>query len=143
MTQTLDARDHGIAITESDHRRLDEILQSEGHRHVNPALLRALRQELERSNVVPDSDVSSVVVTMNTQVRVRDLDLGGTAVYTLVYPEQADIETGKISVLAPMGLALLGARLGDTVEFDTPGGRRRLKIVKVPYQPEAWGHTHL
>jgi regulator of nucleoside diphosphate kinase len=63
--------------------------------------------------------------------------------YTLVYPDEADFNAGKVSVLAPMGTALLGARAGQVVEFDAPGGRRRMKVVKILDQPEAAGDVHL
>ena len=63
--------------------------------------------------------------------------------YTLVYPDEADINEGKLSVLAPLGTALLGMRVGDIVEFEAPAGTRRLKIERVLYQPEAAGDLHL
>ena len=84
---------------------------------------------------------------MHSRVRVRDLaDEAAPAAaetYTLVYPDEANIPERKLSVLAPMGAALLGAREGQVVEFQTPGGARRLKVVKVVYQPETAGDFHL
>jgi len=74
---------------------------------------------------------------------VRDLKAQESETYTLVYPAQADINENKLSVLAPLGMALLGTRLGQIVEFDAPGGQRRLKIEKILYQPEACGDFHL
>jgi regulator of nucleoside diphosphate kinase len=60
-----------------------------------------------------------------------------------VYPDDADVNDGKLSVLAPLGTALLGASVGDVVEFRTPGGVRRLKVERILYQPEAAGDFHL
>ena len=80
---------------------------------------------------------------MHSQVRVRDPKSDEVGTYTLVYPDAADITDGKLSVLAPMGAALLGARQGQVVKFETPGGVRRLKVLKILYQPETAGDFHL
>ena len=69
-------------------------------------------------------------------LRVRDLDSGARAVYTLVFPSDADIERRRISILAPIGTALIGYRVGDRIEWRTPGGTRRLEIEEVLYEPE-------
>jgi regulator of nucleoside diphosphate kinase len=74
---------------------------------------------------------------MQSTMRVRDLDTGARAVYTLVFPSEADIEKGCISVLAPIGTALIGYRAGDRVEWPTPGGEKRFQIEEVLFQPEA------
>ena len=79
------------------------------------------------------------VVTMHSTVRVRDVDSGTSMVYTLVFPVEADIEQQRISVLAPIGTALLGFRTADIFEWKTPGGTRRLQIEEVLLQPEAAG----
>jgi regulator of nucleoside diphosphate kinase len=63
--------------------------------------------------------------------------------YTLVYPDEADIELDKVSVLAPVGLAMLGKRVGDTIRFNAPAGSRQLKIKEIHYQPEAAGELYL
>lgn len=102
-----------------------------------------LRGELQRRTVVSPTQVPRDVVTMHSQVRVRDLRLDEAELYTLVYPEEADLESGRISVLAPIGTALLGARPGQVVRSDTPSGPRLLKIERILYQPEAAGDYHL
>ena len=73
---------------------------------------------------------------MNSTVRVRDLDTEEESVYTLAYPHQADATRGRISVLAPIGTALLGYREGDIVEWQVPARLKRLQIVEVIFQPE-------
>ena len=83
------------------------------------------------------------VVTMHSKASVRGLRADESEIYTLVFPDDADINAGKLSVLAPLGTALLGARAGQVVEFAAPGGTRRLRVEKVLYQPEAAGHLHL
>ena len=82
------------------------------------------------------------VVTMNSEVLVRDLDSKKEMTVTLVFPSEADLEQGKISILAPVGTALLGYRVGDTIEWKVPGRVRRLRVEKVLYQPEAAGDYH-
>jgi len=74
---------------------------------------------------------------MQSTVRVRDVDTGKTVVYTLAFPAEADIDKNRISVLAPIGTALIGYRAGDRVEWPTPGGVKRLQIEEVIFQPEA------
>jgi regulator of nucleoside diphosphate kinase len=103
----------------------------------------ALKDELDRGTVVAPGGVPKGVVTMHSRVRVRDVEEDETETYSLVYPDEADINDGKLSVLAPLGTALLGTRVGDVVEFDAPAGTRRLKVERVLYQPEAAGDFHL
>lgn len=79
---------------------------------------------------------------MNSRLRVRDVDSGRDLTLTIVFPSDADLEQGKISIVAPIGTALLGYRVGDTVEWRVPAGVRRLKIEEILYQPEAAGHYH-
>jgi regulator of nucleoside diphosphate kinase len=76
---------------------------------------------------------------MHSTVRVRDVNSGSSMVYTLVFPVDADVAQQRISVLAPIGTALLGFRSGDVFEWKTPGGTRRLQIEEVLFQPEAAG----
>jgi regulator of nucleoside diphosphate kinase len=73
---------------------------------------------------------------MNSTVRLRDLDTGEEETYTLVYPAQANVEENRISVLAPVGTAIIGYRVGDAVTWRVPGGRVRLRVEEVLYQPE-------
>lgn len=132
-----------IVITTADFDRLRGLLDSPRYRSTQAPLLLALREELERGQVVPADAVPKGVVTMHSQVRVRDLKAQESETYTLVYPDEADINENKLSVLAPLGMALLGTRIGQVVKFDAPGGPRRLKIEKILYQPESSGDFHL
>jgi regulator of nucleoside diphosphate kinase len=132
-----------IIITEKDFDRLQGVVDSPRYRATHAALLMALKNELERGKVVAADEVPTRVVTMHSQVRIRDLRTDDSETYTLVYPEEADINDGKLSVLAPLGTALLGTRAGQVVKFDVPAGQRRLKVEKIIYQPEAAGDFHL
>jgi regulator of nucleoside diphosphate kinase len=80
---------------------------------------------------------------MNSKVRVRDMQSGEVKDYTLVFPHQADVTEDRISVLAPIGTALLGYKAGDVIELSVPDGTRVLKVESVLYQPEASGDFHL
>jgi regulator of nucleoside diphosphate kinase len=133
----------GVVITEADFDRLKHLVDSPRYRATHPVLLTTLKKELERGTVVAPGEMPEGVVTMHSRVRVRDLKAGESETYTLVYPDEADILAGRLSVLAPLGIALLGARVGQVVEFDAPAGTRRLKVEKVLYQPEAARDFHL
>jgi len=93
--------------------------------------------------VVAPEEVPADVVTMNSKVRVRDVAMNEVTTYTLVFPEQANIEQNKISVVEPIGTAMLGQRTGDEFEWQVPAGPVRLRVEEVLYQPEAVGHFHL
>jgi len=105
--------------------------------------LEALEKELNRAKIMDPKRIPEDVVTMNSMVRLCDLESGEEMIYTIVYPSEADIEHRKISILAPIGTALLGYRVGDTVEWTVPSGTRILKIQEVLYQPEAAGDYEL
>jgi regulator of nucleoside diphosphate kinase len=96
--------------------------------------LQALRGELQRAHIVPAGKVPPDVITMNSRVLLYDLELRETEEYTLVYPEDADITLDRISVLAPVGTAILGYRVGDVVEWYVPAGLRRLRVEAVVQQ---------
>ena len=106
-------------------------------------LLERLDEKLANATVVAPETMRPDVVTMNSKVRLRDLDEGEEVTYTLVFPDQANIEEGKISVVAPVGTAMLGRRVGDEFEWEVPAGSVRLRVEEVLYQPEAAGHYNL
>ena len=129
-----------ILITEEDMGRLRELVrQGRATARRDADHLAGLDQELSRAEVVASGEISADVVTMHSTVRVRDVDGGRSAVYTIVFPVDADLERNRISVLAPIGTALIGYRAGDLIEWATPGGTKRLQIEEVLFQPEAAG----
>ncbi len=135
---------HGIVVTRQDYDRLNVLVTSGLDSPTRPRqLILDLRGELERAVIVDPKDVPQDVVTMRSVVRVVDLDTNKEEEYRLVYPQEADIREGKISILAPVGTAIIGAREGETIEWNVPNGLRRLKIKKVTYQPEAAGDFSL
>lgn len=101
-----------------------------------------LRAELDRAEVVEPQAMPPDVVTMNSAVRFA-LESGEEFCLTLVYPKDMDGSADRISVLAPVGSALLGLSAGDYIEWPRPGGGlMRVRIVEVVYQPERAGEFH-
>jgi len=98
---------------------------------------------LEHARVVTPADVPPDVITMNSKARLRDLDTGEEMIFTLVFPGEASIEHDRISVVAPIGTAMLGQRVGDEFEWEVPAGSVRLRVEEMLYQPEAAGDFHL
>jgi len=91
---------------------------------------------LERAEVVSAERVPPDVVTMNSQIRIHDLDAGRQAVYTLVFPGEADIAKNRISVLAPLGAALLGYPVADLLGCAAPGAKKRLRVKEIVSRPD-------
>ena len=136
--------DRAIYITEYDIVRLRNLLEdakATGYRGRDD--LKELEAELNRGTVVAPQEVPGDVITMNSKARLIDLDTGEEMIYTLVFPDDADIDQNKISVLAPIGTAMLGYRVSDTFEWQVPEGLRRLSVEEILYQPEAAGDYHL
>ena len=138
MNTVLDTR--VIYITDADMKRLRPLI--EGMKNSRDDL-RGLQAELENARVVAPADVPSDVITMNSKARLRDLDTGEEMIFTLVFPGNASIEHDRISVVAPIGTAMLGHRVGDEFEWEVPAGSVRLRVEEVLYQPEAAGDFHL
>lgn len=131
-------KDKPILITDEDLLHLRRLLASKGKLEgQDKAHLRDLKAELDRAVVVSAKEVPPHVLTMRSRFRLRDLDTGDVAEYTLVYPGEADISRGKLSVLAPIGMALLGYQELDTVEWRVPAGLKRFRIEQILYQPQA------
>ena len=129
-----------IQITQFDLERLQKLLvDAQATDYRKSEYLEKLQAEIHRAQVVEPKDIPSDVVTMNSTVSIVDRDTKEEEVYTLVFPEDANVREGKVSILAPIGTAMLGYEVGDTFEWDVPAGKRRLQIKKILYQPEASG----
>jgi regulator of nucleoside diphosphate kinase len=98
--------------------------------------LSALQAELDRAEIVARENTPPDVITMNSRAELLDLDSSERMELTVVFPRDANIDDGKISVLAPLGTAMLGQRVGDEFEWPVPYGRRRLKVLAILFQPE-------
>jgi regulator of nucleoside diphosphate kinase len=131
-----------ILVTETDLERLERLIALQRRRESSAC--DALDEELARAEVVPSREIPPEVVTMNSRARFVDEDRGEEMEVTLVYPPDADATQGRVSVLAPVGAALLGLTVGQSIEWPLPhGGTRRMRVSAVVYQPEAAGDLHL
>ncbi|WFB35463.1 nucleoside diphosphate kinase regulator [Kiritimatiellota bacterium B12222] len=133
-----------IYITAFDKKRLTELMDvAQEFNFQDRNDLKTIQEELERAKVVDSTKIPENVVTMNSRLRFVDLEDGEKSEVTLVFPANANIESGNLSILSPIGTALLGYAQGDEIEWDVPGGKRRLLIEEILYQPEAAGDLHL
>jgi len=130
-----------IILTRLDVQRLERLIDS---LEDDTPGVEALQAELDRADaVVGHDEVPAGVVTMNSRVHCREEISGKDYHLTLVYPEQAGGE-GTVSVLAPIGTALLGLQVGQHIDWPAPGGKvLKLELLAVEYQPEAAGDRHL
>jgi regulator of nucleoside diphosphate kinase len=134
-----------IYITEVDLARLRKLIEAARDRGVdsNTPYMNKLEGELERANIVDPKEIAMDAITMRSKVRLKDLESRKEMIYSLVFPNEADVDEGRISVLAPVGTAMIGYRVGDIIEWEVPSGLRRLKVEEVLYQPEASGDYQL
>ena len=127
---------NSITITQPDLLRLAHLLRA----HVRTCpYLTALERQLAVASLAPDAGVPPDVVTMGSRFRFTDRRTGESETYRLVYPEEADLDRGRLSVFAPIGSAVLGRRAGETVWWNVPSGLRVVRIDEVLYQPERDG----
>lgn len=130
-----------IYITEFDKQRLMKFIEEElrNTQSLDDAM-KKLKNEVENAKVVSSQEIPHDVITMNSavQLHLNDEDIE----VTLVFPEEADFSNNKMSVLSPIGTAILGYREGDTVEWAVPSGITQIHIKKIIYQPEASGDYH-
>lgn len=136
-------RDLPIVITRADAAKLRELIATPGRAGRDQDHVQELSAELERARIADAAEVSADLIGIHSQVRVLDLENGTRRELTLVLPPESDPAHGRISVLAPLGTALLGYRAGDEVEWQMPGGLRRVRIEHVgpprpaPHAPQA------
>uniref|UniRef100_C6E2N8 GreA/GreB family elongation factor n=1 Tax=Geobacter sp. (strain M21) TaxID=443144 RepID=C6E2N8_GEOSM len=133
-----------VIVTEFDMERLEALIEKVRSTQTRDSKnLQELGEELVRAEVVDPAGIPPDVITMNSKVCLQDLDSKEELVYTLVFPNESDLASGKISILAPVGTAMIGFRTGDSITWPVPGGMKNLKVKKVLYQPEAAGDYHL
>ncbi|NBA94361.1 nucleoside diphosphate kinase regulator [Pseudomonas sp. R5(2019)] len=130
-----------LTLTRLDVQRLERLLEDLDEDLPGVA---ALQAELDRAeNVVGHDEVPAGVVTMNSRVHCREESSGKDYHLTLVYPKDAGPE-GTVSILAPIGCALLGLQVGEQIDWPAPGGKTlKLVLLEVEYQPEAAGDYDL
>jgi len=136
--------DKPIFITENDMNRLRGLVKSSRESlKTDEKYLHLLEIELNKAQIVKSTEISSDVITMHSEVHLRDMKTNEETIYRIVYPHQADADKGYVSILAPIGTALLGYSVGDVIEWNVPAGVAKWKVVKIAYQPEAAGDYHL
>ncbi len=129
-----------IIMSSLDWDRLDQLMAEPANRRLPVAA--ALQRELDRARIVEPNEVPPEVVTMNSTIRFMDETSKAESKLTLVYPVAAGA-AGTVSVLAPVGSALLGLSVGQTIAWPMPGGRTaQLRVLEVLRQPEAMGEFH-
>jgi regulator of nucleoside diphosphate kinase len=134
-------RNTRIVLTSRDFDRLEALLRSLPPNGFPDKA--NLERELERAEVVPPENIPPNVVTMNSTVRFKIADSSEDLHLTLVYPKDVGSQPDRISVLAPIGSALLGLSVGDELEWPRPGGgMTKVRVVDVVYQPERSGELH-
>lgn len=129
-----------VTVTDVDSDRIRQLIEnppSSDRQDVRS--LESLERDLSDADVLPAIQIDPDIVTIGSQVRVRDLDTQRIRVVRVVLPASADADADRISVLAPLGRAVLGRRVGDHVEWRAPGGLRRLRVEAILYQPEREG----
>src|SRR4051794_37470696 len=131
-----------IHITEYDRERLERLLERPPFQ-ASTGYLEGLRSELNRAVVVEPERIPPDVITMNSLASLVEADSAEEESFTLVFPKDADADSGRISVMAPLGTAMLGYRVGDVFEWVVPMGKKRWRVARVIYQPEAAGDYHL
>ena len=130
-----------IIINEFDAERIDRLLEQPAY--ANSPVANALNDELDRALMCAPEAMPHDVVSMNSTVRFRDLTSGEERVRTLVFPAQMADSATQLSVLAPVGAALLGLRVGSAIHWELPGGAStHLEVLELLYQPEAAGEFH-
>lgn len=134
-----------VLLTRFDHDRLGQLLEylRRQERPADDPVADALEEELQQATLVASAQVPATVVTMNSMVTAVDPENGRRNTITLVFPRDAQPGEGRVSVLAPLGLALLGARVGQEISWSTPRGTRRLRVERIDFQPEAAGRFDL
>ena len=131
-------KNNSIRITSLDVQRLRKVLDNPDLKQQKP-YLQELQREIDQAVIVESNKIAANTITMNSTVQLVDLDTDERMIVTLVYPENANMQEGKISVLAPVGTAILGCSEGETIQWEVPDGIRSLKIDRILYQPEAAG----
>ncbi len=130
-----------IYITDNDMKRLRELIMETDNR--DKKYLRELEDELDKGEVVNSRNIPNNSITMNSKVRLRDINTQKEMICWLVFPDDSNADQGKISILAPIGTALLGYKIGDIIEWKVPAGLTKLKVEEILYQPEAAGDYQL
>lgn len=121
------SQQRSVLVGEHDYATLTSVLKKHNLQCGNP-----LFDELDAASILPDTSLPGDVVTMNSVVSFRDFETKRESTVELVFPEQADAARNRISILAPVGAALIGLRVGEQIVWPLPNDReRRLEVIAV------------
>ncbi|MDZ4082877.1 MAG: nucleoside diphosphate kinase regulator [Bdellovibrionales bacterium] len=116
-----------IYILKADYEKLSNLAANSESR--TSELLEA---ELDRAKILSDDEFSESIVKMGSLVKYKDMESEKVLEITLVYPEEANLEAGRVSILAPIGIALLGLKVGSVIRWPMPSGHEKeLKVVEI------------
>lgn len=132
-----------LVFNDYDVERLEDILDGYRFTESKRGSFDALAEELGKGKVVAANRVPPDVVTLNSRIMMRDLDKNTQMEVTLVLPANADFAAGRLSVISPIGTAVLGYAVGDEIKWQVQAGVKRLRIEQILYQPESAGDYHL
>jgi regulator of nucleoside diphosphate kinase len=130
-----------IKMTRRDFARIDQLTAVQAPSHAS-RIVDVLVRELSRATVVEPTQLAPDVVTMLSQVMYRDEETGQKRIVTLVYPPASPIGDDSLSIMTPLGAALIGLSEGQSIEYERADGQmRRVTVVKVLFQPAADGRA--
>lgn len=134
-----------VAVSQTDFDRLSKLLDSEWTLAIGGQRphLELLKQKLQEADVVESSEMSPDIVTMNSTLYLKDVNRRETDIYTLVYPDEACISEGKLSILSPLGSELFGRRVGEVIHFKVGEKELHKRVEKLSFQPERVGAFEL
>jgi regulator of nucleoside diphosphate kinase len=131
-----------IILSKIDYQRLKDFIQKKGPVYIRHEL-ESLDEVLKTAELVNPGIMPSYVVTMNSRIRIKDLELDDEYICTLNYPGQTYLSEENCSILTPMGTALLGSRVGDIIRCDMTHNSITMRVEEILYQPEAACDYHL
>jgi regulator of nucleoside diphosphate kinase len=130
-----------IYITQYDLERLLKVLRElPEKKHVTNFSVQELEDELNRGIVVSPKEVPENVITMNSRVLMRDVESGNDMTLWLVFPDKVDAVKNPVSILSPLGTAMIGYKVGDVFEWESPSGTKKIEVLDILYQPERVGN---
>jgi len=132
-----------MVVTISDYSRLTGLMEFASDNTKMPERIKLFYSDLMRAKMLSRDTISGNIITMNSRLILKELSTGREAELTITYPKDSDSMERKISVLSPIGTALLGKQVGDVVSWRIPSGYGRFEILEVTYQPEAMGDFYL
>lgn len=134
--------DRDIVMTDFDRQRLDAVLAKPSQNESDPCA-QILERCIRHARILPQQQIPQDVVTMRSIVRLRNVDTGRQRAVSLTFPEESDATAGRMSILSPAGVALLGCRAGEQVQWEDAGDLKKFELLDIIYQPESAGHFDL